>query len=118
MGAQAVDDMGSGAVHDTQKVRRRLGQPAAPPAPAWWRRWGADADAAAAALVRNMSREEKARLVQGVGWSTFNLLPNFYVGSIYAVPRLGIPSINMQDAAQGFRTLDPRVVGQVTPGSV
>ena len=40
--------------------------------------------------------------------------PGFYVGSIPAVRRLGLPSINMQDGPQGFRTNDARMVGQVT----
>ena len=30
------------------------------------------------------------------------------------MPRLGIPALKFQDAAQGFRTLDSRAVGQVT----
>ena len=33
------------------------------------------------------------------------------------VTRLGIPSLNMMDAGQGFRTIDPRQVGQVTSWS-
>ena len=36
------------------------------------------------------------------------------MGSGDAVPRLGVPSLKFQDAAQGFRTLDSRAVGQVT----
>jgi beta-glucosidase len=38
----------------------------------------------------------------------------YYIGNEPAVPRLNIPSLNMQDAAQGFRTTDIRQIGQVT----
>eukprot|EP00966_Prymnesium_polylepis_P120227 2778171-Prymnesium_polylepis.1 len=55
-----------------------------------------------------------AQLVQGVGWNGYALGEGFYVGSIPAIGRLGLPSINAQDAAAGFRTLDDRQVGQVT----
>ena len=47
-----------------------------------------------------MTEEEKRRLVQGVGWSGWSVVRGFYVGSILGIPRLGLPSINMQDAAQ------------------
>ena len=69
---------------------------------------------AAEQLVALFSRDDKLRLVQGVGWRGWVKQPGFYVGNILGVPRLGVPSINMQDAAQGFRTIDPRMVGQVT----
>ena len=42
------------------------------------------------------------------------MVPGFYVGSILGVPRVGLKSINMQDAAQGFRTLSSKTIGQVT----
>ena len=70
------------------------------------------ASAAKALAVDQLFQDETLRLLQGIGWSFFSLLPNFYVGSMYGVPRLGIPSINMQDAAQGFRTIDPVNVGE------
>ena len=66
------------------------------------------------ALVANMSFEEKATLVRGVGWDGYNLRSGFYVGSIPAIPRLGLPSLTMHDASQGFRTIDERIVGTVT----
>ena len=82
--------------------------------PAAWRGYGDDADAVASSLVAKLTNDEKVRLIQGVGWSGWTLAPGFYVGSAFAVPRLGIPSQNMQDAAQGFRTSERRTVGQVT----
>ena len=82
--------------------------------PAAWHGYGDEADTVAAALVAKLTNDEKVRLIQGVGWSGWTLAPGFYVGSAFAVPRLGIPSQNMQDAAQGFRTSERRTVGQVT----
>eukprot|EP00912_Choanoflagellata_sp_UC4_P000192 UC4_evm3s125 len=38
----------------------------------------------------------------------------YYIGNTPAIPRLNIPSINSQDAAQGFRTIDPSMYGLVT----
>lgn len=35
-------------------------------------------------------------------------------GNTLAVPRLGVPSINMQDASSGFRTIDQSIEGTVT----
>lgn len=69
----------------------------------------------AAALVDAMTLEEKKRMVRGVGWNSYSApVAGYYVGSVYGIPRLGIPSIGMQDAAQGFRTIDPRMIGEVT----
>ncbi|KAL1522272.1 hypothetical protein AB1Y20_017266 [Prymnesium parvum] len=86
---------------------------AAPPGPLW-RRWGESAQLAAAAVAAELTVEEAASLVQGVGWEGYALREGYYVGSIGAIDRLGLPSINMQDAAAGFRTLDDRQVGEVT----
>ena len=47
-----------------------------------------------------MTEEESARLVQGFGWG-FGPRTGFFVGSILAVPRLGVPSINMQALTRG-----------------
>lgn len=80
----------------------------------WWRAHGSTPGRAAAALVAAMSEEEQHRLVQGFGWAFATPRAGYFVGSILAVPRLGVPSINMQDAAQGFRTIDGRIVGRVT----
>jgi beta-glucosidase len=64
--------------------------------------------------VNNMTREEAGRLVQGVGWRASVLPRGWYVASVLGVPRLGVPSLHVQDAAQGFRTLWPEQAGQVT----
>jgi len=79
------------------------------PQPSW-----DNAEDEAARKVGMMTDDEKMRLVQGVGWSGWSVVPGFYVGSILGVPRVGLKSINMQDAAQGFRTLSSKTVGQVT----
>ena len=34
----------------------------------------------------------------------FSLEEGFYIGSVDAVPRLGLPSLTMMDASAGFRT--------------
>jgi len=66
-------------------------------------------------LVRQMNSEEKLRLVRGKGWDNdWKLAHGWYVGSILAVPRLGVPSIQMEDATQGFRTMHRHNVGQST----
>eukprot|EP00928_Gymnodinium_smaydae_P037442 TRINITY_DN25992_c0_g1_i1.p1 TRINITY_DN25992_c0_g1~~TRINITY_DN25992_c0_g1_i1.p1 ORF type:complete len:838 (-),score=104.78 TRINITY_DN25992_c0_g1_i1:517-3030(-) len=67
-------------------------------------------------LVTQLTPEERHRLINGAGYkgSDAGQGDGFYVGNALAVPRLGIPSIRMQDAAQGFRTTDARMVGQVT----
>ena len=65
-------------------------------------------------IVANMSLEEKTTLVRGVGWTNYALHDGFYIGSTRALPRLRVPSLNMQDGPQGFRTNDPRIVGSVT----
>ena len=97
----------------TQNVRQLSLSSAAAGTP-WWRKHGADAAAAARNLSAQLTVAERLRLIQGVGWSGWELLPDFYVGSMYAIPRLGIPSIKMQDAGQGFRTIGARNVGRVT----
>ena len=68
---------------------------------------------AAAQLVALLGRDDKLRLVQGVGWNGWVKQKGVYVGNILGVPRLGIPSINMQDAAGGFRTSMEEIVGTV-----
>ena len=65
-------------------------------------------------LVANMTVDQKKGLVRGVGWTAYSKDPRYYIGSIPAIPQLGIPSINMQDGPQGFRTSDRRLVGTVT----
>lgn len=61
----------------------------------------------ASSLVSQMTLEEKRNLVRGTGSGS-------YVGLTRAVPRLGIPSLSMQDGPQGFRTNDAALIGQVT----
>ena len=73
------------------------------PAP-WWHRWGSEPLSAAAALAAAMSEEERALLLNGEGYGLFGQRPGAYVGGLPATPRLLIPSIHLQDAAQGFRT--------------
>jgi len=38
----------------------------------------------------------------------------YYVGNVPAIPRLGLPALKMQDAAQGFRTTEPGTSGTTT----
>jgi hypothetical protein len=73
-----------------------------------------EAIATANALVHNMTRAEKISIVRGLGWNSYNLPDGYYVGSNPALPRLGIPSINMHDGPAGFRTTDNRIIGTVT----
>jgi len=67
-------------------------------------------------LVAQLTPEERWGLTNGAGYhrGSTSQADGFYVGNLLAVPRLGIPSIQMQDAAQGFRTTDARMIGQVT----
>lgn len=67
-------------------------------------------------LVAQLTTEERFGLTNGAGYhrGSTSQADGFYVGNLLAVPRLGIPSIQMQDAAQGFRTTDSRMIGQVT----
>ena len=65
-------------------------------------------------LAANLTFEEKSALVRGMGWKDWHPEEGMYVGNIPAIPRLGIPSITMQDGPQGFRTNDGRLVGTVT----
>ena len=68
-------------------------------------------------LVSRMTQAEKFSMLNGVGWRGWEQLPGYYVGTTAGVPRLGIPSLKMQDAGQGFRTIDARMIGQVTSWS-
>lgn len=65
-------------------------------------------------LMGNLTGEEKVRLLQGVGWDWPYPPTDFYSGSVPAVPRLGIPSLHMSDAGQGWRTTHRSMVGRVT----
>jgi beta-glucosidase len=64
--------------------------------------------------LSQMNETEKHALIRGLGWSNWNVEKYYYVGNTAPISRLGIPSLNMQDAAQGFRTYWSELVGTVT----
>ena len=77
-----------------------------------WKRYGSSpADAARKLVAQRLTWAEKRALVQGMGTDLAN---HEYVGTIPAIPRLSIPSMNIHDAGQGFRTTHSSHVGQVT----
>ena len=65
-------------------------------------------------VVAELTEEEKSWLVQGVGWTGYQQAPGFYMGNVIGVPRIGLPSMNMHDAGQGFRTTHRAMIGTVT----
>ena len=69
---------------------------------------------AAKNIVLQMTEEEKYSILNGVGFISRLQEEGYYVGNEPPIDRLGIPSIKMQDAAQGFRTTDERMIGGVT----
>lgn len=75
-----------------------------------------DAAARAASLARELTREEIQGLIRGTGYadSVYNPPPGFFVGNTDPVPRKGIPSLNLQDNGQGYRTVQPVQIGQAT----
>jgi len=75
--------------------------------------WDA-AYAAAGPLVAQMTADEQASLMRGVGWTGGVLDKWWYVGNVPGIPRLGLPPLKMQDAAGGFRTYWTEMVGTVT----
>jgi len=69
--------------------------------------------------LREVPQGEKYTLLRGLGWEHplgdwFNLHKWWYIGNTPAIPRLDIPSLNMQDAAGGFRTMWTETVGSAT----
>ena len=80
----------------------------------WWHQWGTDPASAADALARAMTPDERASLLNGEGYGYFGQLDGAFVGGMPAIPRLRIPSMHLQDAAQGFRTSKNSIIGQVT----
>lgn len=68
----------------------------------------------ATTLVAQMTVDEKTSLLLGVGWTSGILNKWNYVGNTPAIPRLKVPSLNMQDSAGGFRTYWAELVGTVT----
>ena len=83
---------------------------ALPPPPLSWD----EAHARAAALIKQMTIDEKGKLMLGVGWHLGVLEKWWYVGNTEPIPRLAIPSLNMQDAAAGFRPTWEELVGTAT----
>mmetsp|Transcript_7777 Transcript_7777/g.19214 ORF Transcript_7777/g.19214 Transcript_7777/m.19214 type:complete len:907 (-) Transcript_7777:109-2829(-) len=76
--------------------------------------WEAAYDWARATLAE-MRTEEKHALLRGSGWyNTWELEKWWYTGNTPAIPRLSIPSLNMQDASWGFRPTWKEMVGTVT----
>jgi len=77
-----------------------------------------DARAKAQETLERMSLEQKTGLLQGIGWTEtqwwFELARDWYVGNSPAYPELGVPSLNMQDASDGFRTYWSDLRGTVT----
>lgn len=77
-----------------------------------------DAISKAEATLKLMSQEQKTSLLQGSGWEPtkwwFDLPKHFYVGNTPAMPEIGLPSLNMQDATDGFRTYWTELSGTVT----
>jgi len=61
------------------------------------------------ALVMQMTSEEKYSLMHGIGWWWIPIIRMgpvkkwWYTGNIPAIPRLGVPSLSMNDAGGGFR---------------
>lgn len=75
-----------------------------------------DAIQKARELASKMSFDEKSQIVKGTAYDTnvWNPPPGFFVGNTAAVKHLGIPSLNLQDNGQGYRTTDVRIIGKVT----
>ena len=82
-----------------------------PPAPAGpWMNANLSPDERAAMVLKEMTLDEKIAMIHGVGMPTDdpltpeNALSNRGVGYSAGVPRLGIPGIDMSDAAYGVRS--------------
>ena len=82
----------------------------AKPAPGPWMNTNLSADQRAALVLKEMTLDEKIALLHGVGMPTDdpvtpeNAPSNRGVGYAVGVPRLGIPGIDMSDAAYGVRS--------------
>jgi len=82
-------------------------QPGAPPAKPTgpWMNIALSPDERAALLVRQLTFDEKISLVHGTGWDAiFGTLPPRSLGGagfVPGIPRLGIPDLQMADAAVG-----------------
>ena len=86
----------------------RPGQPPAPTGP--WMNTSLSPDERADLVIKEMTLDEKIALLHGVGMPTDepvtpeNAASNRGVGYDVGVPRLGIPGIDMSDAAYGVRS--------------
>ena len=89
-------------------VKPGHGPPATPPIP-----WP-EAVASATLMLQRMNATEKYIMMKQIGWVDGAPTQWYYIGNIPPIPRLDIPSINMQDAAGGFRTSMQEIVGTVT----
>lgn len=79
--------------------------------PAWpWMNSSLSPDERAAMVLKEMTLEEKIRLLHGTGMiglgpiSPEHAQSNGGAGYVVGIPRLGIPGINMSDAAYGVRS--------------
>jgi beta-glucosidase len=72
-----------------------------------------DSVARARELVAQMTSNEKYGLLQGYGWDGYNPANGNFIGNTYAIQRLGVPSLNLQDGPQGWRTIDDRQIDQI-----
>ena len=104
-GPPSVDTCHAAGAASRQRTAKLRGDRSQP----WWKVFGSTADDAAAAIVDNMTLAERLQFVQGAPWG-----PRFERRQAAGVNRLLVPSIQLQDGPQGFRTLDPRQLGQVT----
>jgi beta-glucosidase len=78
--------------------------------------WDAAYERARATLA-GMTLDEKYTLLHGLGYDMpqwWTVRKWWYVGNIAAIPRLSLPSLNMQDASGGFHTTWSEIVGTVT----
>jgi beta-glucosidase len=88
---------------------QRLQQPAPPP-PGPWMNTALSPDERADLVLKEMTLDEKIAMLHGVGMPTDepvtpeNAASNRGVGYEVGVPRLGIPGIDMSDAAYGVRS--------------
>ena len=72
------------------------------------------ATARAKGIVANMTNSEEASILDGIHSAAHgNSHDGDCMGNTPAVPRLNVPSTNMQDAGQGFRTIDKSQCAQV-----
>jgi len=89
-------------------LAQRHQQPAPPTGP--WMNAGLSPDQRADLVLKELTLDEKIALLHGVGMPTDepvtpeNAASNRGVGYVVGVPRLGIPGIDMSDAAYGVRS--------------